>query len=561
MKTNYLSDRDLFYIVPASLLLGALFASIQNGGWAPGFFSFTLIFLFSIVLFKIAHGWSNGGRTLGIIMALAFFLRLAVGVTLHLALPIYGHEDEDDRAGYVFTDAHKRDDQAWDLATSDRFVFDAFSEKYASDQYGGLLAFNTLIYRYLSSDAQRPLMLVLFSAFFAALGVPFFWKAVSQVFGEQVAWASGWIFALYPESILLGASAMREPYLLTFSAFALWGFVMIFYRPPEEHRDYPGSVRLTLAPPARAGEPYQGRHSERSRSAWIWLALGLLGMLLVSPVVALVTILIFGGWVFFTNEGRDVSWKGILGVAVVFLLGLFLLSASLNRSGEFDTTSPLHVINDWMKIAVRMNVYEVERGSGWVQKIFDEGPRWIRLPFIAIYGIAQPVLPATVIHPTKLIWTITGFLRGLGWYAILPLLILSFVAAAGETSRERRNLLLWLSLLVILWIMLAAIRGGADLWDNPRYRTILFLWQAILAGYVWVWWRETRNLWLPRVLLMEGLFLLVFTQWYASRYYHWGGQLSFPVMIALILVLWGLVLGIGWWQDRKSALKRTGKRA
>src|SRR6266508_2040292 len=67
--------------------------------------------------------------------------------------------------------------------------------------------------------------MVLFSAFFAALGVPFLWKAVSQVFGEKVAWASTWIFALYPESILIGASAMREPYLLTFSAFALWGFV------------------------------------------------------------------------------------------------------------------------------------------------------------------------------------------------------------------------------------------------------------------------------------------------------------------------------------------------
>jgi hypothetical protein len=537
MKTNYLSDKDLFYIVPTSLLLGAFFASIQNGDWALGFFSFTLSFLLSIVSLKIAHGWSDGGKLLGLIMALAFFLRLAVGVTLHLALPLYGHDDEDDRAGYVFTDAHKRDDQAWTLATSDRFVWDAFSEKYASDQYGGLLAFNTLIYRYFSSDAQRPLLLVLVSAFFAALGIPFFWKAVSQVFGEKVAWVSTWIFALYPESILLGASAMREPYLLTFSAFALWGFVNS------------GLQELALAT--------DGKPSDSRGRSFLWLALGLLGMLLVSPVVALVTIIIFGGWIFFTNEGREVSWKGILAVAVVFLLGLFLLSASLNRSGEFDATSPLHVINDWMKIAVRMNVYEIEKGSGWVQKIFDEGPRWIRLPFIAIYGIAQPVLPATVIHPTKLIWTITGFLRGLGWYLMLPLLILSFVAAAGQTSRKARNLILWLSLLVILWIMLSAIRGGADLWDNPRYRTILFLWQAMLAGYVWVWWRETRNAWLPRVLLMEVLFLLVFTQWYASRYYHWGGQLPFPVMIALIVGLWGLVLGFGWWQDWKSAGKRA----
>jgi hypothetical protein len=538
MKSNYLSDRDLFYIVPASLLLGAFFTSIQDGNWATGFFSFTLVFLLSIVVLKITHGWSNGGKTLGIMIALAFFLRLAVGMTLHLALPISGHGDEDDRAGYVFTDAHKRDDQAWALATSDRFVVDAFSEKYASDQYGGLLAFNTLIYRYFSSDAQRPLLLIVVSAFFAAWGIPFFWKAVSQVFGEKVAWASAWIFALYPESVLLGASAMREPYLLTFSALALWGFVQLFYRAER-------SSALT----------------PHSRSGWLWLALGLLGMLLVSPVVALVTIIIFGGWVFFMNEGRELSWKGILAVAIVFILGLFLLSSSLNRSSQFDATSPLHVINDWLRLAVKWDAYQLERDSGWVQKIFDEGPSWIRLPFIAIYGIAQPVLPATVIHPTKLIWTVLGFLRGLGWYLVLPLLILSFVAAAGQTLRKTRNLLLWLSLLVILWVMLAAIRGGADLWDNPRYRTILFMWQAVLAGYVWVWWRETRNPWLPRVVLMEVLFLLVFTQWYASRYYHWGGQLPFPVMIVLILGLWGLVLGIGWWQDWKSALKNAGKHA
>lgn len=530
MKANFLSDKDLYYLVPASFVLGALLASLQDGSWVLGFFSFTLIFLFSLVCLKIAHGWSTGGKTLGYIIGLAFLLRIAVGVTLHLALPIYGHEDEDDQAGYVFTDAHKRDDQAWALATSEHLIIDAFSRSYASDQYGGLLAFNALIYRYLSPDAQRPLMLVLFSAFFAALGIPFFWKAASQVFGERVAWAATWIFALYPESILLGASAMREPYLLTFSAFALWGFVNLFHR-------------------AERSEPT----GERNRSVWIWLTLSLLGMLLVSPVVALVTIVILGGWVFFTGEGREISWKGILAVAVVFLLALFLLSSSLNRSGEFEATSPLRVINTWLKQAVRLNVYDIEQGSGWVQKIFDEGPRWIRLPFIAIYGIAQPVLPATVIHPTKLIWTITGFLRGLGWYLLLPLLILSFVSAAGQASRKTRNLILWLALLVVLWVLLSAIRGGADLYDNPRYRTILFMWQALLAGNVWVWWWDTRSPWLPRVVLMEVLFLLVFTQWYASRYYHWGGQLAFPVMIALILGLWGIVLGIGLWQDRKRA--------
>jgi hypothetical protein len=146
-----------------------------------------------------------------------------------------------------------------------------------------------------------------------------------------------------------------------------------------------------------------------------------------------------------------------------------------------------------------------------------------------------------------------GFLRALGWYILLPLLILSFGAAAGWRSRKTSNLILWLSLIAWVWILLAALRGGGDLWDNPRYRTILFIWQSILAGVVWVWWKETRNPWFVRILLMEGAFLVVFTQWYASRYIHLGGQLPFAVMVALILVIWSGVLGFGWWQDKKRA--------
>jgi len=536
MKAKYLVIQDFFYIVPLSLVFGALLASIQSGSWLLGFISFSFLFLLSFVFLRISHRWSSGGKTLGIMIAFAFLLRLAVGVTLHLALPVYGHSDVDDRAGYVFTDAHHRDNQAWTLATSNDPIIDAFSKKYASDQYGGLLAFNAFIYRYLSPDAQRPLMLILFSAFFAALGVPFLWKAAGQIFGEKVAWASTWIFGLYPESILLGASAMREPYLLTFSAFALWGFVNYF------------GVQGLI--PATDGWP-----SDTRVNAFLWLGLGLLGMLLVSPVVALVTIVIFAGWIFFANERRQISWKVIAAIAAVFILGLFLLSASLNRSGQFNATSPLHVINDWLTLAVKWDAYQLERDSGWVQKILNNSPAWIRLPFVAVYGIFQPVLPATVIHPTKLIWAIIGFLRGLGWYVLLPMLILSFGAAAGSRSEKTRNrsILLWLSLLAWIWILLAALRGGGDLWDNPRYRTILFLWQSILAGSVWVWWRETRNVWLWRIVLMEVVFLAVFTQWYGSRYYHWAGQLPFAGMVGLILGLWGVILGVGWWQDKKHA--------
>ena len=554
-----LIQRDFLWLFPLALMLGAIISSLQPGNWFLGFLSFSFLFLLFITILQFSYRWLNVGSTLGLIIALAFASRLIAGLTLYIALPIYGHDDVDDKAGFVFTDAHRRDDQAWDLASSDRPILVAFTDRFAYDQYGGLLAFSAFIYRYFSPDVHRPLMLVLISALIGALGIPFLWKGVSQVFGEKVAWASAWIFALYPESMLLGASAMREPYLLTFSAMAFYGFVSgVQEHTPSRH----------LAPAKPGSQLSDSRVASR-----VMLGIGLLGMLLISPAIALATLMIFAGWMFFTSEKGYISWRTVLIFGIIFIVGLLFLSASLNRSGEFDATSPFHVINDWLRLAVKWDAYQLERESGWVQKIFDEGPTWIRLPFVAIYGLLQPVLPATVIHPTKLIWTILGFLRGLGWYALIPLLILSFGAAAGSTSsnirapeehrdysgqselvgERRRSVILWLALFAWTWILLAAIRGGGDLWDNPRYRTLLFLWQAILAGYVWVWWRETRNPWLIRIVAMEIVFVVVFAQWYASRYYHLGGQLPFAAMVALIVGLWGLIIGLGWWKDRRTA--------
>ena len=52
---------------------------------------------------------------------------------------------------------------------------------------------------------------------------------------------------------------------------------------------------------------------------------------------------------------------------------------------------------------------------------------------------------------------------------------------------------------------------------------------------------------------MEAVFLLVFIQWYVSRYFRLGGQLPFGVMVAVILGLWAIILGIGLWRDKRSA--------
>ncbi|MEB2333988.1 MAG: hypothetical protein OZ914_06710 [Anaerolineaceae bacterium] len=521
---------DFLWIFSLSVLLSGLLAFLQRGGWL-GFFVLSLP---ALTILRVSSAWSNGGRKLALIVALAFLVRLTFGAATYILLPIYGYADsEDSQAGYYYTDSHKRDDQAWELAVSGKPLAEAFSGKYSSDQYGGLLALSALTYRSLSPDAQRPLLLILLAALIAATGVPFFWKAAERTFGEKIAWVSAWIFALYPESIMLGGSAMREPYLLTFSAVAFWGFAV--------WRD------AAMSPP---------------RSTILALGLSLLGMLLISPAAAVFMLIVFAGWVAISRRHSNISWKVALVFGLVFLLGLFTLSTSLNRKGVFEDASPLSVLNSWLQLSVKWNAYQIERESGWIQKLFDEMPEGARLPFVALYGVLQPVLPAALIAPTLPIWKIIAIARALGWYALLPLLILS-VAANSNFSRDLkraesdRNIFIWLALLVWIWILLAALRGGGDQWDNPRYRTIMFMWQALLAGHVWIWRQETRSVWFVRTIACEGVFILIFTQWYASRYFHIGGQMPFVVMIAAIVGLWGAIVGGGWWLDRRRNQTRA----
>lgn len=537
--------RDLVWSLPLSLLLGAGLSALQPGNFFIGWVGFSLLLFLSLFLLSSATRWGSGGldtrrenhaplldhhKNLIWMVSLAFALRLAGGVGTYLALPIYGYAgDVEQSAGFTYTDAYRRDSQAWELAASDRPILDAFNSRFASDQYGGLLAFCAFIYRYLSPDAHRVLMLVLMSALMGALGVPFLWKAVNLQWGEKVAAASGWIFALYPESILLGGVAMREPYLLAFSAFCLWGFV-----------GWRGGV-----------ETWRDNHVPLLNRPLVWLALGILGMLLVSPSIALVTLVVLGGWMYFSSEHGRFPWWAAAGLALVFVAGLFLLSSALDR-GNLGGGGPLGVIQNFIRESLKWNAYKIEEGSGWVQKLFDEMPDWMELPFVMIYGVLQPVLPAIFVAPTTVIWKAIGILRAIGWYALLPALILSFWSGSGTGGAKRRSVILWLSFIVWGWILFTALRGGGDQWDNPRYRLILLLWQAILAGHVWVWWRETRNAWVGRVIVMEFVLAAVFAQWYLNRYLHIGAQLPFAWMVALILGSWTLMIGWGVWRDHKA---------
>ena len=517
MKLRYLSFKDLLFILPLSAVAGYALARFEFGSILKATLVFGSLIFLGMLGALPAIRWSGGGRSLWWMVALGFTLRLAAGVWAYHALPVDGYEDPDDRSGFIFTDAHNRDAQAWQLADIDNTIWEAFSRKYHSDQYGGLLALSALAYRYLSLDIHRPLLLVLLSALVAALGIPFLWKAAHQLWGESVARISGWLFTLYPESVFLGGAVMREPYLMTFSAISLWGFV-----------------------------EWRENHSPRG---WFWMGLALLGMLLVSPAIAVVTIVIFMGWMWFTREHKRFSWRVLFGALGVLFIGLILLALALNRTGSYGN-SLFAVLVNWTRDVIFWENSQAEQVSGWLQKLFVGRPPWFRIGFMTIYGLLQPVLPAAFFEPTTWTWHIIGILRALGWYALLPVLILSFVAAAGQGSTMKRRVWMWFSLLVWTWFLFASLRGGGDQWDNPRYRAILFLWQAVLAAYTLVWQRETRSPWLWRILAMEAIFLLFFGQWYANRYFQFGGQLPFGLMVGLILIGWLIVFVGGLWRDR-----------
>ena len=116
MKT--FQQKDLFWVLPLALALGALLASLQSGSWFIGWFAFSFLFFLSFFLLSSLTRWAGGGldtsvldhrKTLAWMVALAFVLRFAGGLTTYLALPVFGHMgDEAQSAGFTYTDSYRR---------------------------------------------------------------------------------------------------------------------------------------------------------------------------------------------------------------------------------------------------------------------------------------------------------------------------------------------------------------------------------------------------------------------------------------------------------------------
>ncbi len=518
---------------------GGLLAIIDGrGNFLAAWGAYTL--LFALAAAAIYGAWKVSGSDKATLAPaqLAFGARLALGGLLLIFLPTLGYANSaEHQAGYVFHDAYIRDTQAWELATSSDPLSDAFSGDYSGDQYGGLLALSATLYRTLSPDAHRPLMIVLLGAAAAACGTLLLGKAAGSWFGPWVGTTAAWIFALYPESVLLGSSQMREPFVLAAVAMTFFGLA-------QAHKEVPGTGRFWPA------------------IAWV-IAAGLL-LFLIQPLAALIAIgVLLGAWVldpgaWLSSQRSRVLLPAAL-LAGLLVVALLVGGAILANLPSLQGNGPFSVLFAWLQNNFQFQSYLTERASGMFQKLLDSaGEQW-RWLIVTVYGIAQPVLPAVVGDPDAApLMRIIGFLRAAGWYALAPFLVYGLTGALRAKGEARRMQLIWISVAGWAWIIIAALNAGGDQWDNPRYRAILLAWQALLAAWAWSWARKQGDAWLYRWLAVEAVFVAMFTEWYASRYFTSLPHLDIWIMIAATLVITVLILIGGWLKDRKTKSKDVG---
>jgi hypothetical protein len=545
MKSKWITA--LLLVVVLILGLGAALAATfgAQGNFWTGWLGTSAVLVISLGAAAGAWGLSTrlsgdrgDRRWLAGLVALAFCLRLGVGLFMMWGLPLFGYENSHTaNSGYFYFDAYQRDQQAWDLAISGQPLTVVFQKEFQTDQYGGLLLVSALVYRLFSPDVQRNYLIVIIAAGATAAGVPFLWAALRRRWGAGLARLATWIFVLYPEALFLGSAAMREPFMIALGAVAFWAAVAA--------ASPPGRAERSANPlPAASDGARQPAAVASGLQRWVWPAIAFVASLVVlflfSPRVALPLAGMCLVWFLLDGLGRSqfrlqggrrleiLSWAGLLVAGVVMGVGSWA----------------------WLASSIPWEAYIATAKSGVVAGLFKTLPAQLHIPFLTAYGLVQPVLPATLTDPAPWIWQVFNSLRAAGWYILTPVLLYASFALWRVKDGGERRLLAWAAGTAWLWIIISSMRAGGDQWDNPRYRTIFIIWLAFLAAWGWRWGRQNKDPWLWRWLAVEGIFTLVMLHWYLTRYFPVLGHLSLTSEMGVVGLLSVLVLAGGWVWDR-----------
>jgi len=486
---------DLLFSLIAAAILSAASAFLQPAPYLSAWLATgILLWLGFFIGIRVWRGLGSV-KSLAVLMAVAFLLRFGLGIFLHTALPVLGYDNEVQNAGFVFSDAFTRDSQAFKLASSGESLFTAFSNSLQGDQYGGLLFLSASIYRFLSPDASRPLLITILGALFMALGLAFLVQCVRERWGRTTALVAGWFYALYPEGVLLGSSQMREPFLIGLFCIGFW-----------------------------AASNWRQKTMQKVVIFTLAIVVAALISVPFGAVIGGVLVLFFIiDWLSIQESKRN----RVLGWTV---FGLILIG--LAAGGWL-----------WLKPTMFYDAYLTERASGQIQFLLEKlgGAKWL-IPFTALSGITQPLLPAAILDKSLPVWMTIMSVRAIGWYFAIPFIVYSLFAAWPKKQVKKDWVVFLAAIMMAAWVCVSTLRAGGDQWDNPRYRAILIPWLAWLVGWCWQCIRSGRGAWFFRWLAVEGIFLLGMFTWYLSRFPEVDLKIPFLSLAAAIVGLAILII-------------------
>lgn len=461
---------------------------------------------------------------LGFLLAGAVLIRLLAGVIWYTALPVLGHGSEEESAGYVMADAAKRDTGAYQLAQSEQPLWSAFSKNRRIDQYGGMLFLSAFTYRYLGGSGHNPLSILLLTAFISSAAVLFLWAFSRRAWGDIEARMGAVFLAVYPEAVLLGSTQMREAFTITLTMAGFYGLLLFF------------------------------RGSQNNGLVWMSFSL-MFGILLSPPYAALLfAMLVIAALPLRKALSRQQkipteTWAVVIGIAALVLLGS--LWWALGRFVPEGINNPAAALSWWFNKSIGLQAHITRLESGWTQQVFRIAPEWSHLPLLVAYGTLQPFLPAALVAGSHApIWRWIGIWRAAGWSLLLPLLVYAPIRAFKERKENRFTLVL--SVLVWAGILFAAVRGGGDLWDNPRYRASFAGLQIALASWALAANLRSSDHWLRRIYISMLITLCWFVPWYLFRYYGFPWPIEDFFTTAALGILTSLLYIIWDWKRRNQ---------
>lgn len=510
-KSSPKTATDLLISLALAIPVSAVLAAAQPHPYLHSWLSTGVLLWLSFFLGIRTWRFFKGGRTLAILLLVTFLLRILLGVFLHQALPVLGFDTEVQNSGYVYSDAFSRDTQALAIASKPGSLVTNFVDLGNTDQYGGLLFLSALVYRVFGLDVAHPLLITILGALAMTLGLAFLFDGTRQRWGVRMAVAAGWFLALYPEGVLLGSSQMREPFLIGLFCIAAWSVLV------KQYAKIPRLVVFLL-----------------SITSAVLISIPL-GLLFAAALLAFALV----EWLSLqtSTKSRVLGWLGL----ALFTVGILLAGWK------------------WLQPTLYYDAYLTESSSGLIAMLIKQiGRKWV-IPFVTVYGLAQPVLPAALTDVSLPIWMGLSIWRGLGWYLTIPYLLYGALALWRAKPRTDKWLMLFLLIAILLWTVVSSARAGGDQWDNPRYRAVFLPLLSILVGWLSVYSRERHGTWLRRIFLVVIVDVLLFTLWYMPRRGAWGLSMSF-VSIVITVAVFSLVFVIGCavYDSVKKAKKQLG---